>query len=133
MTCSRRWRGNWSKGTVLVRPPTPSGEPSTQNTKSCFQRLLAARMKPHQSKCRAFCGKLSLTLRVLLKGPWSPRLLSSSDSDRKLCPVRSGADGHLSQNRRLYSASVDLKSPSVGRSRCPPTLGGKSSLAKPLN
>ena len=42
MTCCRRWRGNWSKGMVLAKPPTPSGEPSTQNIRSCFQRPLVA-------------------------------------------------------------------------------------------
>ena len=36
MTCSRRWRGNWSRGTASAIPPTPFGEPSVQNIKSCF-------------------------------------------------------------------------------------------------
>jgi hypothetical protein len=52
MTCSRRWRGNWSRETASAIAPMPFGEPSVQNTKSCFQRILAARMKRHPSKCR---------------------------------------------------------------------------------
>src|SRR5271165_3482035 len=109
MTCSRRWHGNWSNGTVLAKPPTLFGEPSVQNIKSCFQRTLIATMMPHPSKCRAFFWRLSLTPRVSSKAPWRPRLLSSLDSDRKPCPVRSGADGQLCRNRRHCSVSVEPK------------------------
>ena len=35
---SRR-RGSWSRGMVLAKPRTPSGEPLTQNIKSCFPNL----------------------------------------------------------------------------------------------
>lgn len=59
---------NWSRGTVLARPPTPSGESSTRNTKSCFRGVLTVTMMAHPSKYRI----LSLTLRILLKKPWTP-------------------------------------------------------------
>ena len=36
MTCSRRWRGNWSSGTVLAIPPTPFGKPSTAEHQKLF-------------------------------------------------------------------------------------------------
>jgi hypothetical protein len=109
MTCSRRWRGNWSRGTASAIPPTPFGEPSPQNIKSCFQGDLIATMMPPPSNFRAFSWILSLTPRVLLKAPWTLRRSSSSDSDRNRCPVEGGAGGQLSRNRRHYSASVDLE------------------------
>ena len=40
MTCCRRWHGNWSSETGSAIPPTPFGEPSLQNIKSCFRRIL---------------------------------------------------------------------------------------------
>ena len=103
----------WSKRMASAKPPTPSGERSTENIKNCFRRILAVRMKRHPSKCRAFCKKLSLTRRVLLKRPWTPRPSSSSDSDPNRCQVRGGADDHLSLNRRHSSVSAELKQPNV--------------------
>jgi len=38
MTCCRRWRGNWSRGTALEKQPMPYGKPSTRNIRNCFQR-----------------------------------------------------------------------------------------------
>jgi hypothetical protein len=51
--------------------------------------VLATRRKRHPSKSQGvLCWILSLTPRVLLKAPWTPRQSSSSDSDRNPCQVR---------------------------------------------
>ena len=45
--------------------------------------------------------------RVLLKGLWTPRLSSSSDSDGNRCLVRGGVDDLLSRNRHRYSPRIE--------------------------
>ena len=96
MTCSRRWRGNWSRGTASAIAPTRFGEPSVQSIKSSFRGGLIATMAAHSSKCRI----RSLTLPILLKKPWTPRLSLSSDSDQG----ESSEQGLWSPSRRPYSA-----------------------------
>src|SRR5258705_902784 len=43
-TCSRPWRGNWSRGTVSGKPLIPFGKLLAQNIRSCFQRTAHDRL-----------------------------------------------------------------------------------------
>jgi hypothetical protein len=52
-TCSRPWRGNWSRGTVSVKPLIPFGKLLAQNIRSCFQRLPTTVWESHQRNRQA--------------------------------------------------------------------------------
>src|ERR1700730_3635875 len=98
----------------LAKLPIRFGEPSPQNIKSCFRGDLKATTMPPSPRCRVFCWTLSLSPRVLLKALWTRGLSSSSDSDHNRYPVRGGAGGQLSRNRRRCSAKVDAIKKAIG-------------------
>ena len=108
MTCSRRWRGNWSRGTASAILPTRFGEPSTQNIKSCFQASSQSDDDASSSKCRAFCWTLSLSPRVLLKALWTPGLIVVfGQRPQSLSRKEAARIGWRSRNKRHSSVSVE--------------------------
>ena len=106
MTCFRQWRGNWLKGMTSAILPTPFGERSVQNIKSCFQRLPpATRMAPYPM--RAFLPVRRMIQSARLEKPSKPRPFSSLGGDRNWRRIESAGRDQQSQNRHRYSDSSD--------------------------